>query len=534
MVWCPEGISIACCVAVPHAGLLHFAVTVAVVQCCYEPVWHCRSTAANQPCVRVLQVRSWLEEHTQAVVMYHPSMVHAGFVMDISWQQTILQQLLQLLDHEAGKSCHTSIRLHDGDGQQTPHAPSVHSSYHTTGSSHSWSSTRGMQAPSCAGAASLGHADASSDGPCGDSLGATAQSSTAPHVGGAQKHPPRISSACSSCDDSQQSYLTCQGEDTVARHHGQHPAGVATLFGVEQECLVAATAASQPKVQASPYTSGFDRFSSILPSAANSARMGSLGSVNSSSLLLPQGSIRSREGSMELTSSLCMRSWSGVLLPTEASSTSAADTGLPESPRSCNTFVSASSVQSRRSLAASAAAQEATQAAHMLLQPLLAMQQQRQRQQEVQQEQAQLGVQQQPADSQPQAALQQNSLRRHTWDTHSSCVTGEVQGAAEPHAAAGVDCMVSYKSCTSGGFGKDRSDNSKDGGLPASTAAEATSGPAVAAHGKVGGKGLLGLRAPRASAGAVTSKPQGIKRAGVLKKVESLLHGRHMRKAASK
>lgn len=516
-----------------HAGMLHLQVTVAVVQCWYELVWHCRSTAANQRvCVCVLQVRSWLEEHTQAVVMYHPSMVHAGFVMDISWQHTILQQLLQLLDHEAGRSsCHTSICLHDGDGHHTSHAPNAHSSYHTNGS---WSSTRSMQTASCTGAASVGHADVSSDSPFGVSMAATAHSSTAPHAGGPQQHPPRISSAGSSCGDSQQSYLTCPGEDTVTRHHGHDPAGAATLLGVDQERLAAATAASQPRVQASPHTLGSDRFSSILPSAANSARMGSIGSVNSSSLLVPQGSIRSREGSMELTSSLCMRSWSGVLLPTEASSASAADTGLPESPRSCNTFVSASSVQSRRSLAASAAAQEATQAAHMLLQPLLAMQQQRQRQQEVQQEQQQLGAQQQPADSQPQAVLQQNTLRRHTWDTHSSCVTEGGQGAAEPHASAGVDCMVSYRSSTSAGTGKDRADNSKDGGPPASTAAGATFGPTVATHGKGSGKGLLGLRVQRVSGGAVPSKPQGAKRAGVLKKVESLLHGRHMRNAASK
>eukprot|EP00879_Flechtneria_rotunda_P005084 GHRR01005362.1.p1 GENE.GHRR01005362.1~~GHRR01005362.1.p1 ORF type:complete len:628 (+),score=249.95 GHRR01005362.1:1476-3359(+) len=44
------------------------------------------------------EVKEWLETRTNAVVMYHPKMAHAGFVMDIPWQQQILQRLLPLLD----------------------------------------------------------------------------------------------------------------------------------------------------------------------------------------------------------------------------------------------------------------------------------------------------------------------------------------------------------------------------------------------------------------------------------------------------
>lgn len=44
-------------------------------------------------------MKAWLEQRTSAVVMYHPKLPHAGFLMDWPWQQQIMQQLLPLLDH---------------------------------------------------------------------------------------------------------------------------------------------------------------------------------------------------------------------------------------------------------------------------------------------------------------------------------------------------------------------------------------------------------------------------------------------------
>jgi hypothetical protein len=48
----------------------------------------------------VLQVKEWLEQRTDAVVMFHPKLRHAGFLLDIPWQQQILKQLLPLLDNK--------------------------------------------------------------------------------------------------------------------------------------------------------------------------------------------------------------------------------------------------------------------------------------------------------------------------------------------------------------------------------------------------------------------------------------------------
>eukprot|EP00878_Enallax_costatus_P008311 GHUV01008689.1.p1 GENE.GHUV01008689.1~~GHUV01008689.1.p1 ORF type:complete len:717 (+),score=294.35 GHUV01008689.1:916-3066(+) len=45
------------------------------------------------------EVKAWLELRTDAAVLYHPTMPHAGFLMDVPWQQQILQQLLPMLDH---------------------------------------------------------------------------------------------------------------------------------------------------------------------------------------------------------------------------------------------------------------------------------------------------------------------------------------------------------------------------------------------------------------------------------------------------
>lgn len=53
--------------------------------------------------IMLLQVKAWLELRTDAVVMYHPELPHAGFLMDVTWQQQILQQLLPLLDHVVGQ-----------------------------------------------------------------------------------------------------------------------------------------------------------------------------------------------------------------------------------------------------------------------------------------------------------------------------------------------------------------------------------------------------------------------------------------------
>jgi hypothetical protein len=48
----------------------------------------------------LLQVREWLQQRTDAVVMFHPELRHAGFLLDIPWQQQIIKQLLPLLDHK--------------------------------------------------------------------------------------------------------------------------------------------------------------------------------------------------------------------------------------------------------------------------------------------------------------------------------------------------------------------------------------------------------------------------------------------------
>jgi hypothetical protein len=48
----------------------------------------------------LLQVQAWLQQRTDAVVMFHPELRHAGFLLDIPWQQQIIKQLLPLLDHK--------------------------------------------------------------------------------------------------------------------------------------------------------------------------------------------------------------------------------------------------------------------------------------------------------------------------------------------------------------------------------------------------------------------------------------------------
>lgn len=62
------------------------------------PLTHAVSPAPLLPSPSRLQVKAWLELRTDAVVMFHPQLRHAGFLLDIPWQQQILQQLLPLLD----------------------------------------------------------------------------------------------------------------------------------------------------------------------------------------------------------------------------------------------------------------------------------------------------------------------------------------------------------------------------------------------------------------------------------------------------
>lgn len=448
-----------------------------------------------------LQVRSWLEEHTDAVVMYHPDLAHAAFLLDIGWQQQILQQLLMLLDnaqtpgsrHKQQSSQHP---LHDDHGPGVQVA--ARSQQGNASHSNALHSTLGA-----AGSAPLAGAGAGAGAGLGGSSACSAQDQWA-------------SSSSSSCDGSGHSFVSCQEDDSSPVH-------TATV-----------TSQAQGPPDASPFSGAchLDRSSvrsstggGVLSSCA-SVRLGSSGSLNSTNHLQPaQYLSRDRDGSLELASSLCIRSWSGVILPcTSLTDTSiASDSGQPESPRSWNTFVSASSAQSRRSLAATAAAQQAQQAAQMLLQPLLALQQQQQR-----------------GGSKPQADSKQGAgtgdLRRVTWGSSAS---GE--GFAPPKGAgAGVECMVSYKSSASDEKDCKQQEPAELPVVPATAAADASAAgmhetanaaaplqlaaPSAAAV-EGSGRGLNELKKMRPAAAAAAGNRVGGAH-GVLKRVERLWQGR--------
>jgi hypothetical protein len=297
-----------------------------------------------------------------------------------------------------------------------------------------------------------------------------------------------------------------------------------------------ATVTGQAKgLDASPFSAAcqLDRSSARssaggMLSSCTSGRLGSSGSLNSTNHLQPaQNLARSRDGSLELASSLCMRSWSGVLPCASVTDASAAsDSGQPESPRSGNTFVSASSVQSRRSLAATAAAQQAQQAAQMLLQPLLALQQR--------------GGSMAQADGKQAADRDTGDLRRVTWGSSAS---GE---AFAPPKAAGtavarVECMLSFRSCASDDKDCKQQQEPELPSVPATTAAAAADAPAgglgetadaaepllladpSAEAVKGPGRGPKGLKM-RPAAATAGNRVGGTQ--GVLKRVERLWQGR--------
>jgi hypothetical protein len=366
-----------------------------------------------------------------------------------------------------------------------------------------------------------------------------------------------VSSSGSSCAGSEHSYVSCvdgtssDSSSTSSTARSPKPAAAAGLIVVDQQGLVAATVASQMRLPASPFspvhhsechTEGLSEVRGVecidrisvggLLSSCTSVKLGSsFNTFNSTSLHQSQYPVRSRDGSLELAPSMCMRSWSGVLPCTSVTDAStASESGQPESPRSWNTFVSASSVQSRRSLAAAAAAQEARQAAQMLLQPLMAP---------VQQQQGQKGDSKQLQDAGEQ------SLRRVTWGSSGS---GELLSAQNGSgtAAAGAECLISYRSIAS--ESKDskhcEADTAATAAAPAAAdqhcgrleqssakAAAAAAGAAApaplqpvyaAAGGAVGGAGM-GLRrlTMRPGAGKGSGGPKGM-----LKRVEGMWQGR--------
>lgn len=331
------------------------------------------------------------------MVMYHPDLAHAAFLLDIGWQQQILQQLLMLLD-----SAQTSASRHRPSSQRPPH------------------DEHGGVQMACSQQGKASHSNALHSAPGADSAPFAGDGAGFGGNSACSAQDQWASSSSSSCDGSGHSYVSCQEDDSSP----QHSATVTSQAKGPDASPFSAAACHLDRSSARSSTGG------VLSSCA-SARLGSSGSLNSANHLQPaQYLARSRNGSLELASSLCMRSWSGVLPCASLTDTSiASDSGQPESPRSWTTFVSASSAQSRRSLAASAAAQQAQQAAQMLLQPLLALQQRGG------------GSKPQAADSKQAAGT--GDLRRVTWGSSAS---GEAfappKGAG---AGARVECMVSYK-----------------------------------------------------------------------------------------
>lgn len=497
----------------------------------------CSTSAYMQLCCCVLlQVRSWLEEHTEAVVMYHPDLAHAAFLLDIPWQQQILQQLFMLLD-----SKQASIGSHKAGQHFPPGGPcGVQLDMQANGRSR-WN---GVMPHMPNGAASAPFAP----GPGAGAADGPADSSTSC----AQEQPEASGGSISTISDSSEnSYVSCEDGSTDGGSRGSSP----------QRYGAAALHTSYAKLPASPFSSfshtdrmsdrSLDYSTGAGLSAAASDKFASHNSCSSNgNHVLAQYPSRSRDGSLELASSLCMRSWSGVLpCPSVTDASNASESGAPESPRSCNTFVSASSVQSRRSLAATAAAAEAHQAAQLLLQPLLAMQQ-------YGPGQKQHGL---AANGKQVHGLGEQPLRRITWGSNAS---GDLLGSSALQksadsgmdevggamgGAAGVECLISYRS-----LGSDTGNGKQQQLQPAAAVLAAAPAPAVPATPPIkqhkargvvaplqdgappsavaaaGGRGLLGLKM-RPSLGKGPGVPNG-----VLKRVESLWQGRRARIAARK
>jgi hypothetical protein len=491
--------------------------------------------------------------------MYHPQLVHAGFLLDIPWQQQILQQLLQLLDHNGGASSTPATQQPPGDAQQGRVLAQCQDAGHSTGFDGNLQGRNAGQDTSASGGPLAGqHGHGCTNVPHGLKggfrlqEGAAAGTAPATHQNYCSDATQRPVHASGSSDSgSQCSFQSCRGgsSDTDSSDPGSssvHLAPAAGLVSGGQQLLPKAASGTHPLSPFSAIAAGLQQQSSpgkgagapVLPAAASFGRSsygslksyGSLGRNSTGSHLQPNSLTRSREGSLELTSPLCMRSWSGVLpttssavWPTDISTGSAETSLVPESPRSVNTFVSASSVQSRRSLAAAAAAHEARQAAHALLQPLLALQQHTQ---------------------QPWGAAGDNSSSKAHADVPGQHVpvkrTGNEFGSGAAAAAAGsIDCLVSYASCASAAGGKQAPPVQSTSIASASprpvSAACAETGPAVTqpdsspsegAAGDVsqGQNGSLGLRL-RAGFGR-RSKSFNM---GVLKRVEGFLQGRGTR-----
>lgn len=470
--------------------------------------------------------------------MYHPHMVHAGFLMDLPWQQQILQQLLLLLDSKAGTAAYKPgprPPSRDDHGRN-----SALKAGQQGGSSNSSSRTDGHEQMQHTGNGTAGVAFVGSGAGHGYSTTGLAA---------VQDHP--AVSSCSSRAGSEHSYVSCidgtssDSSSTSSTARSRQPATSEGLIAGDQQVLVAAaTVASQIKLSASPFSSGHhaervhdrgvDRIDRISAGGAlsfcTSGKLGSSSnSFNSTSQLQCQYPVRSHDGSLELTPSMCMRSWSDVLpCASVTDASTASESGQPESPWSWNTFVSASSVQSRRSMAAAAAAQEARQAAQMLLQPLIAVQQQQGRRPQA------LG------DSKQLQGAEEQSLRRVTWGSNES---GEGLAAQKGSgAAAGAECLVSYCSVALEDSKHHGADSAAPAAAPAATAQhfermepifdKAVAAAAVAAAppqlvcAAVGGgaegpgRGLLGLRM-RSGAGTGFGGPKGM-----LKRVEGLWQGR--------
>jgi hypothetical protein len=312
--------------------------------------------------------------------------------------------------------------------------------------------------------------------------------------------------------------------------------------------------------------------------AGASGKLLSHGSLDSSTQLLSGYHLCSGEGSLELASSLCMRSWSGVLPSCAATAAAAGSTvsatettGVPESPRSWSTFVSASSVQSKRSSAAAAAALEARQAAQMLLRPLMALQQRRNQHHQHPQGRGGAGSERvaHMSHKRPEAAAaaavtvaaaaptarEGEALRQHVQGEEH----GDIADVVDSAATAGVDCLV-YR----GGAqptGKDSGSapskvqvhdavlGAAEAGAAAAAGAKSAArrmdasqgsdvkggggAAAVASSAKSGGseggaQGIWGLRL-RPGVGRAWSGPKS-----VLERVEGLLQGRGAQGAASR